>query len=146
MMFIPAMAMLAQDPAGFGQWKTTEITEKAKAAKADATGMAGGPFANLAGYNALVVRRDKTGESEIHEKFADIMVITEGEATLKIGGTMNEGHPTTPGEVRGKGLTGSTDKKIAAGDIVHVPAGLPHWVVVPEGKQISYLLLKIDKK
>ena len=142
---IPAVALFAQDPAGFAMWKSSEITDRAHAAKADATGMAGGPIGNLSGYTAIVVRRDKTGESEIHEKLADIMIVTEGEATLKIGGTMVESHPTTAGEVRGKGLTGSTDRKLGPGDIVHVPAGLAHWVVVTEGKQFSYLLLKLDK-
>lgn len=146
MMFVPAVALLAQDPAGFGMWKTSEINDRAKAAKADATGMAGGPMANLGGYQAIVVRRDKTGESEIHERLSDIMIVTDGEATLKIGGTLAEGHPTTPGEQRGKGLTGGVDKKVGPGDIVHVPAGLPHWVVVPEGKTFSYLLIKVDKK
>ncbi len=146
LVFVPALALFAQDPTGFSMWKASEITDRAKAAKVDATGMAGGPIGNLSGYTAIVVRRDKTGESEIHERLADIMIVTEGEATLKIGGAMIEGHPTTAGEVRGKGLTGSTDKKIGPGDIVHVPAGLPHWVVVPEGKQLSYLLLKLDKK
>ena len=146
LVFVPALALFAQDPTGFSMWKSSEITDRAKAAKVDATGMAGGPIGSLSGYTAIVVRRDKTGESEIHERLADIMIVTEGEATLKIGGTMIEGHPTTAGEVRGKGLTGSTDKKIGPGDIVHVPAGLPHWVVVPEGKQLSYLLLKLDKK
>ena len=90
-LFVPALTLLAQDPAGFAMWKTSEINDRARAGKADATGMAGGPIANLGGYNAIVVRRDKTGESEIHEKLADIMIVTEGEATLKVGGALAEG-------------------------------------------------------
>jgi len=132
-------------------WKMTEVTERAKTAKADATGMAGGGIGNLEKYQLIVVRRDKTGEAESHEKFVDIMIVTEGEATLRIGGQIVETRPNAAGEVRGKllldlGPTKMVEKKIAPGDIIHLPPGLPHWVVLADGKQITYLLLKLDKK
>jgi mannose-6-phosphate isomerase-like protein (cupin superfamily) len=147
-----ALALLAQDPAGFVMWKPSEITDRAKSAKADATGMAGGGIGSLEGYKyqAIVVRRDKTGEAESHEKLADMMIVTDGEATLKIGGQVVEKRPNTADEIRGKALAdGSTqvvEKKIGPGVIIYLPPGLPHWVVLPEGKQITYLLLKLDKK
>jgi quercetin dioxygenase-like cupin family protein len=127
-------------------WKQSELTERVKSAKADATGMAGGGIGNLGGYQAIMVRRDKTGEAEIHQKMIDIMIVTDGEATLKVGGTVSETRPNTPDEIRGKSLTGSVDKKIGPGDTIYLPAGTAHWVVVPEGKTITYLLLKLDKK
>ena len=147
MLSFVAAALLAQDPPGFAMWKASELNERAKSAKADATGMAGGGIGNLGGYQAIVVRRDKTGEAEIHEKMIDIMIVTEGEATLKVGGTLAETRPNaTAGEIRGKSLVGSVDKKIGPGDTIYLPAGTAHWVVVPEGKTITYLLLKLDKK
>ncbi len=138
--------LLAQDPPGFAMWKASELTERAKSARADATGMAGGGIGNLGGYQAIVVRRDKTGEAEIHEKMIDVMIVTEGEATLKVGGTVAETRPNAESEIRGKSLAGSVDKKIGPGDTIYLPAGTAHWVVVPDGKSITYLLLKLDKK
>jgi mannose-6-phosphate isomerase-like protein (cupin superfamily) len=146
LMMLVALPLFAQDPPGFAMWKTSELNERAKAAKADATGMAGGGIGNLGGYQAIVVRRDKTGEAEIHEKMIDIMIVTEGEATLKVGGKVAETRPNSEGEIRGKSLAGSVDKKIGPGDTIYLPAGIAHWVVVPEGKTITYLLLKLDKK
>lgn len=146
LMVFAMVPMLAQDPPGFEMWKTSELNERAKSAKADATGMAGGGIGNLGGYQAIVVRRDKTGEAEIHEKMIDIMIVTDGEATLKVGGTVADTRPNTAGEVRGKSLTGSVDKKIGPGDTIYLPAGTAHWVVLPDGKSITYLLLKLDKK
>lgn len=147
LMVFAMVPMLAQDPPGFAMWKTSELNERAKSAKADATGMAGGGIGNLEGYQAIVVRRDKTGEAEIHEKMIDIMIVTDGEATLKVGGTVAETRPNaTAGEIRGKSLVGSVDKKIGPGDTIYLPAGTAHWVVLPEGKSITYLLLKLDKK
>ena len=32
---------------------------------------------------------------------------------------------------------------LGAGDIVHIPAGIPHSFLVPGGKHITYVLLKI---
>lgn len=145
-----AAPLFAQDPAGFAMWRASEVTDRAKPAKADATGMAGGGLGSLAGYQAIVVRRDRTGEAESHEKFADVMIVTDGEAVLKIGGQVVETRPNAAGEIRGKaladGATKVSEKKISPGDIIHLPAGLPHWVVVPDGKQITYFLLKLDKK
>jgi quercetin dioxygenase-like cupin family protein len=35
---------------------------------------------------------------------------------------------------------------LAAGDIVHIPAGIPHSFLVPAGKHITYVLLKFPAK
>src|SRR5262249_10380714 len=107
-------SLFAQDPAGFVMWKSSEVTDRAKSAKSDAAGMAGGGLGSLAGYQyqAIVVRRDKTGEAESHEKLADVMIVTDGEAVLKIGGQVVETRPNTAGEVRGKALADGATKVI----------------------------------
>ena len=40
-------------------------------------------------------------------------------------------------------LDGGDPHALGAGDIVHTPAGVPHIFVVPAGKHITYVLLKI---
>jgi quercetin dioxygenase-like cupin family protein len=35
---------------------------------------------------------------------------------------------------------------LAAGDIVHIPAGVPHSFLVPAGKHITYVLLKFPDR
>ena len=37
--------------------------------------------------------------------------------------------------------TGET-RRLAVGDIVHIPAGIPHHVVVAPGETVTYLLIK----
>lgn len=141
-----ALPLFAADPEGFAMWKSTELTERGKPYKADATGMAGGGLGSVGGYSAILVRRDKTGEAESHENFADVMMVVDGEAMLVIGGTVADTRQNSPGEVRGKSIAGGVEKKIGPGDIIHLPGKMPHWVTLQPGKQITYFLLKLDKK
>jgi quercetin dioxygenase-like cupin family protein len=41
------------------------------------------------------------------------------------------------------GVAGVAGIGRGAGDIVHIPAGIPHSLLVPSGKHITYVLLKI---
>ena len=43
----------------------------------------------------------------------------------------------------GTRLDGGERHAIGAGDIVHIPAGVPHSFLVPAGKHVTYVLLKI---
>src|SRR5262249_30168870 len=51
-------------------------------------------------------RRDAPGLAEIHEHDTDIFHVLEGTATLVTGGTATEPNTISPGEIRGKAVTG----------------------------------------
>jgi hypothetical protein len=70
-------------------------------------------------------------------------MVQSGEGTLVLGGTMlqKKGSAAT-GEYTGSKLEGGELHPLAPGDIVHIPAGIPHSFLVPLGKHITYLLLK----
>lgn len=74
-------------------------------------------------------------------------MMQSGEGTLVLGGTMTgkKGSATT-GEYTGTRLEGGQTHPLAAGDIVHIPAGIPHSFLVPAGKHITYVLLKFPAK
>ncbi len=81
--------------------------------------------------------RDKAGVVEVHEKQTDIFYISDGEATLIAGGTRVKAN-STPYDIEG----GQTFH-LTRGDIVVIPAGIPHWFrEVP--KSISYHLVKLN--
>jgi hypothetical protein len=63
---------------------------------------------------------------------------------LIIGGTVVEPRTTAPGEIRGKSITGGITKKMAPGDVFHIPAKLPHQMLVP--KMLSFEVVKVDSK
>jgi hypothetical protein len=115
-------------------------------AKAGPTGLAIGRLEDYGNDYTLVVVRTRTGDAERHQFFADQIVIKEGTITLVTGGTMQEEHANTgpgrPGETLGSGINGGKEVVLHAGDIVHIPAGLPHWFKVAPGTTTTYLVFK----
>jgi hypothetical protein len=74
-------------------------------------------------------------------------MVRSGEATLMLSGTMSgkKGNAET-GEYIGTALTGGELHPLATGDVVHIPAGVPHGFLVPAGKHITCVLLKFPAK
>ena len=88
--------------------------------------------------------RDKPGIVEVHEKLTDIFYITSGETTFVAGGKLEGGAPTTPGQIRGGTITGGTTYHLVKGDVIVIPAGIPHWFKeVPAA--VSYYVVKVPK-
>jgi mannose-6-phosphate isomerase-like protein (cupin superfamily) len=90
----------------------------------------------------IMVRRDRTGDVELHMAHNDVFVAHDGRATVMIGGTVAGDHETSPGEFKGGKLSGAKPYPMAPGDVVWIPAGIPHQVVVPAHKAFEYLALK----
>jgi glc operon protein GlcG len=84
-------------------------------------------FDDSSTYMVHTSRRDKAGIAEVHEQDADIIYVQDGSATFVTGGTVVDPQPTTPGEIRGKEITGGETRTITKGDVLIVPAGTPHW-------------------
>lgn len=98
---------------------------------------------NEGGYYAAMVHREPgPGFSELHAEMADIYFVTEGSATIVTGGSIVDPIESSPGEIRGSRIEGGDSRLIGAGDIAHIPAGLPHYLLVGEGQQITYFILK----
>ncbi|MGD8324557.1 MAG: cupin domain-containing protein [Gammaproteobacteria bacterium] len=94
-------------------------------------------------FAAIVHREPGPGFSESHEEWADVYFVSSGKGTLVTGGTIPDGTETDPGEIRGTVIEGGTARTIAEGDVVHIPAGMPHHVMVADGDQITYYILKL---
>jgi len=71
--------------------------------------------------------RDKAGFVELHEKLTDVFYVTDGEATFVTGGHYQGGERFAPGQIRGGTLTGGTVHYLVKGDVIVIPAGVPHW-------------------
>jgi mannose-6-phosphate isomerase-like protein (cupin superfamily) len=91
---------------------------------------------------ASITMRDHSGQAESHADWEDHMFIQEGEATLTLGGTMQNPHETAKGETRGSGITGGKTVTLHPGDYVFVPVNTPHRMVLAPGKSIRYAVVK----
>jgi mannose-6-phosphate isomerase-like protein (cupin superfamily) len=90
--------------------------------------------------------RSRDGVVELHEKFADLFVVLDGRATLLTGGTIEGAETVAPGEIRGVEIKGGRRQELRAGDVAHVPAGLPHQMLVASDKTFTSFVMKIQEK
>jgi hypothetical protein len=74
-----------------------------------------------------------------------VILVREGTATLLHGGSVEGGRETEPGERRGGRIGGETPQVLAPGDVALVPAGTPHQVLVPPGRAVTYLVVKVRR-
>jgi quercetin dioxygenase-like cupin family protein len=90
--------------------------------------------------------RSRDGVVELHENFADLFVVLDGRATLLTGGTITGAETIGPGEIRGVSIAGGQKQELRAGDVAHVPAGLPHQMLVASDKTFTSFVMKIKEK
>jgi mannose-6-phosphate isomerase-like protein (cupin superfamily) len=137
----------AGDPAGFHLWKAPDLKAFATtlAPKMGASKTATQQLTSFGNYSFMVAHREASGEAEYHAIQADITVIETGEATLIYGGTVVNGKTTAPNEIRGASISGGTEIKLSAGDIVTIPAKTPHQMKVDPGKQVTYFVAKVTQ-
>ena len=78
-------------------------------------------------YMVHASRRDKAGLAEIHTKDADIVHVLDGTATLVTGGTATNLRTIAEDEIRGDVIESGEIRQLTKGDVVIIPAGIPHW-------------------
>jgi glc operon protein GlcG len=104
----------------------------------------GGALVTAKDFTVQGIRRAEPGQVEIHAKETDIFYVTDGEATIVTGGTMVGGRQTAPNQLRGSDVKGGETRHLKKGDVIVIPAGVPHWFKeVPAS--INYLTIKVIK-
>lgn len=109
------------------------------------------------GYNVAVgaIHRPETppGIAAVHFKVSEIYHVIDGAGTLVTGGTMVNAKQRPPDNesvrfedgpgASGTGIEGGVSRQIKAGDVVVIPAGVPHWFSEIKGS-ITYLVVRVD--
>jgi mannose-6-phosphate isomerase-like protein (cupin superfamily) len=139
---------LAQDatptPDVYSQDKLMTM-EGALEKKTDASGLATQTIKKYSTDYSMLAFRSQSGKAELHEKFADFYVVVAGDATLVSGGEMVNSKTTAAGEVRGDSIKGGQETKLKKGDIVHIPANIPHQLVLSKGDTFQYFIVKVQE-
>lgn len=97
-------------------------------------------------HAVLLVHREGNGPAEMHEDLTDFYVVQQGEGSLVTGGKIVGSHEIEPGEFRGTSIDGGRSLAIKAGDIVNIPPGVSHQVVLKPGQKVTYVILKVARK
>ena len=102
----------------------------------------GGSLATAPNLSITIAHRTEAGMVEVHDKETDTFYVLDGSATIVTGGAMVGGSDTGPGQHRGTDITGGKAQKLAKGDVMVIPAGVPHWFKeVPSS--IDYYVVKV---
>ena len=90
-----------------------------------------------------ISHRETNGRVEVHQTKADVLVIQSGEADLVTGGEILEPVKTAENELQGSSIRGGIRRHVSAGDVIHIPVGVPHQFFLAPGTQITYLVVKV---
>ena len=133
----------AQDKAEVfsGRSIASQLQVLAQTAKASASS-----GATLGDYGSHAIKlsvRSTTGGAEVHAHYNDVFVVIEGTATLVTGGAVLDAKTGEDGETKGNGIQDGTSHTIVKGDIVHVPAGTPHQLIIAPGVVFGAVVVKV---
>lgn len=112
---------------------------------AKASGSSG---ATLGDYNSHAIKlsvRTSSGGAEVHAHYDDVFVVTDGKATLITGGTVVNAKTGSDGETKGSSVQGGKSQTITKGDVVHIPAGTPHQLIIAPGDVYSSIVVKVKE-
>lgn len=116
----------------------------ALAQKAKASGSSGATLCDYQSHAIKLSVRTGSGGAEVHAHYDDIFVVTEGQATLVTGGTVLDAKSNPDGETMGSKIQNGNSQTIAKGDIVHIPAGTPHQLLL-HGDVFSAIVIKVKE-
>jgi len=146
---VAMLALMAlADQAGTGGvhvWRSADLIAKGAvlAQKLDAQKVANEVIATEGNRTFMVAHREGSGIPEWHEKQADIIVISTGEITMVYGGTIVDAKVTAPGEMRGTSIQDGTEVRLGPGDVLHIPAKVPHQMKLAPGAKVTYFVAKV---
>jgi mannose-6-phosphate isomerase-like protein (cupin superfamily) len=120
-------AAVAADPPGYVVWPKGLPPEGSP------------PKIQFEHHSWSLAHRDKSGVVESHGTRTIVMIVQSGEATLVVGNDIVDAKNTSPTEVRGTSIRNGIERKVSAGDVINMPAGLPHQFLLEPGKQITYI-------
>ena len=94
---------------------------------------------------AMLSFRSRDSDAEMYQNVAVLFCVLAGAATLVTGGTLNHARMVEPGVTRGNSIENGKHQELKAGDVFHVPAGIPHQTLVAGDKTITCFTMKIQE-
>ena len=138
---VVALAGVAAQAPPAATYKTEADLMKALAASAANPEMLTSAVSDDDHHRINVVRRTKAAGAAAHPGFAELHHIIEGSGTLVTGGQMvRPPQPGSPATIRG-----GESRHVSKGDVILVPAGMPHWYKDLDGA-ITYLEVRWEEK
>jgi mannose-6-phosphate isomerase-like protein (cupin superfamily) len=146
-LFALSVPASAQSPAGAQVYPSKDITAQLDALgqKAKAKGSSGADLTDFPSHAIKLSVRTSSGGAEVHAHWDDIFYVTGGSATLITGGQVLNTKTSADGETHGSGIEGGVRQTLHKGDVVNIPAGTPHQLLIPAGTTYSSIVIKVKE-
>ena len=148
-MMLVVVPVFAADHADFRLWKADELARRnaALAKKIGPDHSARETLADFGDHRVRFLHRNADGFPEQHDNIVDLVFVQSGEGVLQLGGTVVDKKATgSQGEYVGSRLDGGSRHPLGAGDVIHIPATVPHAFLVTKGKHLTYVLVKFPEQ
>lgn len=136
------------DPAGYILWDAATVEAAANRLEKSLgdEALVWETIGNYDGHSVYLVLRGKTSRAEIHDTESDVQISVRGKATSVIGGELVDAESLPRKQRRGPSIEGGNHRELAPGDIMHIPSGAPHQLLIDPAEPYMYLLIKIDEE
>ncbi len=122
-----------------------EVASSLRAKAASDTGSAATKLNDYGTDYTMLSVRIKSGLAEVHMEEADFFFILHGHATLLSGGEVVDPTTSRPGEIKGASLKNANRVSLNPGDVVHIPPGVPHQLLLEGNNSIEYFVIKVKE-
>lgn len=149
LLVIALLVVSAQEtaPEGFEHWTSASLTPVEQQLKGEAATnphrVGTKPLADYPNELFMLSRREGEGIVEWHETQTDIFFVQSGSATLLVGGNMVGGETVEPHEKRNGKIEGGVRQTLSAGDVIRIPARVPHQILLKGSKGFTYFVVKV---
>lgn len=148
LILIPLLFAKSEEPVpqGFEHWSTASLKTLGQTLNSEAASdphhFAVKQLADFPNEAFLLVHREADGQVEWHETQIDIFFVQSGSATLLVGGGYLNGETVAPHEKRNGTIQGGARQKLSPGDIVRIPARVPHQILLDGAQEFTYFVVK----
>lgn len=95
-------------------------------------------------FNVSIEHRTAIDTAATHDLDAELYYIVDGAGTLVTGGELVDAKRTNPANWSGSAIKGGETRRVAKGDVMLIPQGVPHWFSALEGS-ISVMTLHLPQ-
>jgi mannose-6-phosphate isomerase-like protein (cupin superfamily) len=132
---VPVQAQTLPLPAATAA-EIAALTEKAATTIKPGQPLLALPVLGFGPYRAVLEYRQAGAPAAVHKTQAEIFHVVSGAGQLVTGGTLDAARAVDAANETGPGISGGTSRRVAAGDMLVVPAGMAHWIPSVEGRLV----------
>jgi mannose-6-phosphate isomerase-like protein (cupin superfamily) len=147
-MALEEIGPLAQKRSPVDHWSPAILLERAAYLKKMARygdGSASETLREYPQHTLGLLFRSRDGDAELHEGYAFLFCVLAGTATLLTGGALTRPRRAGTGQTNGDALEGGVRLELKQGEFAHVPAGIPHQLLVAGEKSVACFVVKIQE-